>query len=510
MRKYQYLDIISLINSDFYKNNKRLQWHISQLEYDRFSQDLHDWLGHLNLEDNELKVFNIVSPAIYSALSSYLTHVYDYFVLKKECITPVYVKSDNVYKKIWGDRPLDRIFGIELERSRFKKTKFKIMYSFLVRFIPKKNYDYITTLQNEFVEHFLSLRLSKSLRISPQYYFDINTASTNFSKILANKICFLLVNKIEEKYFKLNKEQKQSINFIIKTFISRAHNDLCGYDGFLNKSKNVITGTGNSYYNRLISTIAKQENIKVTRVNHGGERCFYNDDWYWDNEFFQTDCFITYGHKWKDYADSRSAQVSQNVNIEAIGSNYHQKLYDIFFGKKINNKKKVLYIPNSFVGEARQFPFSKIIDPILFDWQKYIIELLQKNDFKVIYKKHPKGFFQEENILGKIAEYESCKPMIEALQDVDTVLCDTAGSAFVESLCAGKNIVLIDTKQRLFNDENKIELERVVEIVPVSWENNILCIDESCLINALNTTSIQDSVKKSFIENYFLKGVKNV
>ena len=103
-------------------------------------------------------------------------------------------------------------------------------------------------------------------------------------------------------------------------------------------------------------------------------------------------------------------------------------------------KKKILYLPNSFVSEARQFPYSKIIDPLLFDWQKYLIELLQINGFDVIYKNHPKGFFQAENILGKIAKYESTKPMIEALHDADIVLCDMAGSAFVEALCAEKRL----------------------------------------------------------------------
>ena len=96
------------------------------------------------------------------------------------------------------------------------------------------------------------------------------------------------------------------------------------------------------------------------------------------------------------------------------------------------------------MGEFRIMPNARLIDPILFDWQKYLIEMLQKNGFEVIYKTHPKGFLHNDNFLGKIANLESTKPMIDALEEADTVLCDMAGSAFVESLCAGKNIVLID------------------------------------------------------------------
>lgn len=503
----QYLDITSLINSDYYKKNTRLKWHISQLKYDELAQDIYDLLKNINLSKQEEEILNISTTSIHHNLCSYLSHVYDYVVLQEQNIKPIYSSSSNIYiDNIWNNKPLDKIFSIELEKKRFKKTKLKSIYSYLFKYIPKKKYNYILASKNQLVNEFVEKNKNTFLQISPPYHFDIDTTSSIFSKNLATKLNILIIENIEKKYFILNEEHKQSIKFILDTFISRAYNNLNSYNGFLKDSKNIITGTGYNYYNRLLSTIAEKESIKMTRFYHGGDRCFYNDTWYWDSEYLQIDTFITYGTKWANFARKKALELNKKIEVKAIGSKYHQKLYDKFFDKKINNKNKILYIPNAFIGEARQFPYAKIIDPLLFDWQKYLIEILQKNGFEVIYKKHPKGFFQEENILGKIAKYESTKPMIEALEDADMVLCDMAGSAFVESLCAGKEIVLIDTKQRLFNIETKKDLEKAVKIIDAYWDDNILCIDKDMLVKTFKNLNINSDDKRKVVKDYFIEG----
>ena len=43
----KYLDITSLIKSDFYKKNQRLSWHISHTEYKKLSSDLYNLLENL-------------------------------------------------------------------------------------------------------------------------------------------------------------------------------------------------------------------------------------------------------------------------------------------------------------------------------------------------------------------------------------------------------------------------------------------------------------------------------
>jgi hypothetical protein len=294
--------------------------------------------------------------------------------------------------------------------------------------------------------------------------------------------------------------------FIIETYLSRVCNDLKVSFNFLNNYRNIITSSGTNYYNRLISHIAKKQGITTWRFHHGGERCFFNEPHYWNEEFFNTDIFVTYGKKWAEFASKSLNNNNLGLETRYIGSNYLKKISTIHFSRNSKSKVNVLYIPNSFVAEARQFPFIKIIDPLLFDWQRYLIELLQNNGFDVIYKKHPKGFFQAENILGKIAKYESTKPMIEALHDADIVLCDMAGSAFVEALCAGKKVILIDTKQRPFHEKNKVVLSKFVTIVDAYWEDNILKIDERKLVDSLNDITLDGEKYMEFLNDYYLEG----
>ena len=94
--------------------------------------------------------------------------------------------------------------------------------------------------------------------------------------------------------------------------------------------------------------------------------------------------------------------------------------------------------------------------------------------------------------------------MIEALEYSDMVLCDMAGTAFIESLCAGKNIVLIDTTQRPFNFEAKKDLQNSVKIIEAYWENNILKIDEEKLVDAFSKFDINKDNMRKTVKDYFL------
>ena len=502
----QCLDIISLIDSDYYKNNKRLKWHTSQLKYDEISQDIYFWLTSLELNEIEKEVFSLSCTFIYTELACYVTHVYDYIILNERNIRPKYSNKSNIFiKKIWCKQSITNTLLVDLERNHLENTKIRTIYSLLVGLLPSRLFQFISISRNPLAREYL-VNNNFYLQVLPQYYFNINTKSSEFSQQLSKKISATIIKNLEEDHFKLDKNHKQSIEFIVDTYISRAFNDLNKQDSLLKNKKAIITGTGNGYYNRLYSLLANKYNTTVIRFNHGGERCFFNDNYFWNFvELYNNDIYVTYGPKWGDFVRKKAKELNRDIGVKAIGSKYHKKFYDKFFGKKIYDKKKILYIPNSFTGEIRIFPYAKLIDPILFDWQKYLIETLQKNGFEVIYKKHPKGFFQKNDELSKVASYESDKPMIKALEGVDMVLCDMAGSAFIESLCAGKDIVLIDTCQRPFNLETKRDLQTAVKIVEAYWENNTLKIDEKSLVNTFKNLDIDDKNKDKIIQDYFLK-----
>jgi len=502
----KYLDIISLIESDFYQMNKRLSWHIKHREYDDMSYELFQLLENIELNKDENEIFQVVKNRIYIDLSAYLSHVYDFIILSSKNVKPVYSSYSNIYiDSIWNKRPLGNTFSINLEKNRYKKNILKNFYSIATNIVPNYFFKFLISSGNQLVTEFKKNIKYKYLRVLPLYNFSINLSKSNFSKNLSEKISTIIFLWIEKKYFKLSLDHKISTHFIIEVLLSRVTNDINNYNGFLDNSKNIITGTGNGYYNRLISTLAKKNGTKVWRFNHGGDRCFFNDDFFWNAEYFQTDTYVTYGKKWGQFSRKRAKMLNKDIHIIEQGSDYHKKIFNRYFEKKKNKLKKILYVQTAFVSEARQFPYSAIIDPVMYDWQKYLIETLQNLNYEVMYKIHPKGFFQKKNNLSSIAKYKSTKSMIESLEYSDTVILDSAGSAFVEALCAGKDIIYIDMNQRLFDKENFNEFNSVVKIVSTNFRNGIFYLNMEELLHALSTPHKNLKKQEQIVNDYWLK-----
>lgn len=53
----KYLDIPSLINSDFYKKNQRISWHISHHQYDQLTHNLYNLFEKLKFDGRDNEIF---------------------------------------------------------------------------------------------------------------------------------------------------------------------------------------------------------------------------------------------------------------------------------------------------------------------------------------------------------------------------------------------------------------------------------------------------------------------
>ena len=93
----KYLDIASLINSDFYIKKQRLSWHIDHAEYNKFANDLYNLLENFEFDKVENEIFQIVKNEIYISLTQYISHVYDFIILSQKNIKPIYSKESNIY-----------------------------------------------------------------------------------------------------------------------------------------------------------------------------------------------------------------------------------------------------------------------------------------------------------------------------------------------------------------------------------------------------------------------------
>ena len=136
-----HLDIKSLIDSDYYKTNSRIRWHVNHLQYDKFTKDLYSWLNSIELFAEEKKIFDISSVFIYTELASYLTHVYDFVYLSKRNVSPIYSNQSNVFiDKIWNKEVIKTSLLIELEKNRLRVNKLKqlLLVTILKRYLLKK------------------------------------------------------------------------------------------------------------------------------------------------------------------------------------------------------------------------------------------------------------------------------------------------------------------------------------------------------------------------------------
>ena len=98
----QYLDLISLINSDFYKKNQRLSWHINHVEYCNFNENLFNFLEKIEFTEREDIIFQLAKTSIYKSMTDYLSHVYDYTMLSSNNVQTEYSSNSKSYlESIW-------------------------------------------------------------------------------------------------------------------------------------------------------------------------------------------------------------------------------------------------------------------------------------------------------------------------------------------------------------------------------------------------------------------------
>ena len=483
----RYLDITSLISDDYFDSHKRVHQDTKQQEYDEFANDLYGWMKSMDLTENESEIFNIVFPSIYKDLSGYLSHVYDFYALSDKNVQIRFSEDNFYFDSIWNKKPINKIYAIELEKSRFKKSWKRLLYSNVFARVARPFFNTAVISTNDLVKKFAKSSGTPFLRLLPQYIFAINLSPTNESRALSNKVSVFLISKIEEQYFDLDVNYKKYIHFLVGGVLARVSNDLINYNGFLKGLKSVVTGTGGNYYNRLFSYLAQKEGVEVKRFDHGGDRCFFNDLSYWENELYKVDSYYTYGKLSRGCIEDMAKFFSISVNVEELSPfSFEAEKNSAKQGGSIKGTGKILYFPSSFVGEARQFPYAKIIDTILFDFQKHLIELLQESGFEVTYKQHPKGFSNGQVFMGSVADSTSTDCVNESLKGADIVICEHAGSALMEAVCANKKVILVNTGQRDFNDKNKRYFAKMVKIIDAYWECNSLNVNKKRLLDLIH------------------------
>ena len=502
-QKNQYIDISAIIK---YKTQKheRISWEISHEVYNNLYSDIYTsfQLYFQKLDSENKEKIKLVEPLICAQLTAYLSLLLDERSVRKKNIIPLYTDESKSFKAIYEKEPAFEF----LNKANFvKKGKWKDLkwyYSFLIKFYPTFLVKNIIISKNYLHKQNL-LKFSKynNLIFLLNYYIDENKKVD--TKEITDTFSTLINDIFNKKYFTLTEKEQKVLNNIIESNINRAFSTIENFNNIFKKfeDKVVITSTGTNFYNRVSSYFAKKQNLRVIRAAHGGNYSFSIAKPFDEFDIYESDEYICHGKKEAKMLSSKYPY----IKFIAIGSQKHQAIYDKYFGKKVQGDE-IVYFSNSYHGESRQFPCTKHIDPIYFDFQVYLLNIMRNHSIEVILKQHPKGYFSNSKYFESEKFKVSYINTFDALAYGEKVIFDMMGSAFVEALCAGKDMIFIDFGFRKFSDE----LLTFCKIVNVEYKENIPYIDIRQLEQYLKTEHKNIEKQRKFVIEYFLEPSKDL
>ena len=128
----------------------------------------------------------------------------------------------------------------------------------------------------------------------------------------------------------------------------------------------------------------------------------------------------------------------------------------------------MIYVQQAFVGNSRNVD-SKLNDPLLYYWQYNLLHNLKKRGYNVIFKTHPKGIHNLNNLYK-----ETFKTTDKSLSDLfdrgDIFIFDSVGAAFIETLVANRKVILIDNKVRKVHKEQFEHMMNYATVVKGYWK----------------------------------------
>ena len=160
---------------------------------------------------------------------------------------------------------------------------------------------------------------------------------------------------------------------------------------------------------------------------------------YWDYELKNVYEYIGYSSVYNDYISDLK---KDKIKISSINSNYYSSL---FYNKDNNliSKSKILLIGQSYIGEARQFYNSKLMDHNSYALENLIIKALIGLGENPIYKVHPKGFLKKNFLASKFKIQFNELALKDALISSEFVVVTSISTATIEALFSRKVIILI-------------------------------------------------------------------
>ena len=303
-------------------NHKYFFWPTADKEYFKLSKQITQILSQ-SCPDFYLYQFSVVQNQIAKGLFEYTSLLYDLkkIRIKNKIITNL--KNQHYLKNILSNTPVELSYNYNLELNRRPKNFFRNYFIKILWKLTNLNDKNYVVSKNQLLTSFKKKLYSESFVYFPPIYFlgiDKKIESNNVSELICNSF----IKLFEKNIFLLGNVEKKSINNLITIYLTRLQSDLYKIEKFftkIKKCKSIITGTGDQYFNRLMSYYAKINGICSIRFDHGGDRIFFKDDYNLKNELSFVDKYYTFGNLGSKYL----LKLTKNLKIPKI------KIYGISF-----------------------------------------------------------------------------------------------------------------------------------------------------------------------------------
>jgi hypothetical protein len=358
-------------------------------------------------------------------------------------------------------------------------------------------------------------------------WFDENTGSSIRPTAESASAASWITSRLEQSSIDLDDEWTDSIRRQIErhieSVVSVALRDLGkNFEKYVRLDNSVLlVGTAGGYSARLIAHVFQRNELPVIRFSHGADRGLMGD-WRWHmGELPFASMYVLHGSleasRVRKSAETRSTTlISPSIDFVAAGSRRHQQL--VRRGEKFRNSdrgttsvERVMYMPASYLGDQRDVAITRLPDMVYLDWQVRLLKALRESGIHVTAKRHPKGRYSASEVLYAHVEAEILGETFgDIVRDADAYVFDFAASAFMEALCTGRPVVLVNIPSRPLDKDARVDLEKCCVVVDaVMDDRNRIQADLDEVVAGLNTP-VNAAARRDFLEQYLLSPSGNV
>ena len=486
--------------------------------YDSIAFQNMDFLFELydSLSGTERTLMQLVFRQLFMDFNFFACDFADVFITKKAGKKPVCGKNSIIYKGITDDSLKMVPPSMALDRKSFM-GKIKD----ILRPIVKKR-SVMDAIRGAGTPLHFTNGLTKMIAgychenslpepcTIPNYFFG-HAPSLSFRLSGAEKLSAAIADGWEKIIFsvtgaRLSEHYSEYIKGMAAYYISWGLRDIVRKCPFKLNNSAFFCGTGGGYWNRLISLKVQKAGGRVIRMDHGGERPFFADKWWGLNEFVFCDEFVT-------FSSAGALQIKKNLEsvyrtlLDSPGNlevrTINEKSFSILAAKYAglppgnDAPGSVMLVPSGFMGEFNPVPSFTIPDVPYAVFQAKIVEGLKNAGLDVFYKQAPKAardcLFGPEKYGAKVVRGF----LAECLDMPDAFLFTFCGTAFCETLCTNKVVVLIEAPpERQMLPEQKKEIRSACRVVRGSLgADNIQSVNMEELLHAfrepLSTTELE-------------------